>query len=88
MSGGGYRLVGASVGEGDIDMQRAYRIFRERSVMRRINIETEMDIPLDDRETALRMEVDAVLRSIRYCREVLGIRPEPEDTPGVAKLMT
>lgn len=75
----GYRLVGASVGEGDIDMQRAYRIFRERSAMRRVNIETEMDIPLDDRETALRMEVDAVLRSIRYCRGVLGIRSEPED---------
>jgi len=75
----GYRLVGASVGEGDIDMQGAFRIFREQSVMRRINIETEMDIPLNDRNTALRMEVDAVLRSIRYCREVLGIRPEPED---------
>jgi sugar phosphate isomerase/epimerase len=78
----GFRLVGASVGEGDIDMKRAYQIFRERSGMRRINIETEMDIPLGDREAALRMEVDAVLRSIRYCREVLGICREPGDRDG------
>ncbi len=80
----GYRLVGAAVGEGDIDMQRAYHIFRERSGMRRINIETEMDIPLDDRETALRMEVEAVRRSIRYCRKVLGIQREPGDMAGGA----
>ena len=46
-----------------------------------MNIETEMDIPLDDRDTALRMEIGAVERSIRYCREVLGIRREPEDGP-------
>ena len=37
------------------------------------NIETEMEIPLDDMETALRMEKETVERSIRYCREVLGI---------------
>jgi 3-oxoisoapionate decarboxylase len=41
--------------------------------MNRINIETEMAIPLDDRETALKMELDALRRSIRYCRDVLGI---------------
>ena len=34
--------------------------------MTRINIETEMAIPLYDRETALKMELDAVRRSIRY----------------------
>ena len=37
------------------------------------NIETEMEIPLDDMETALRMEKETVERSIKYCREVLGI---------------
>jgi hypothetical protein len=41
--------------------------------MNRINIETEMEIPLDDMETALRMEKETVERSIKYCREVLGI---------------
>jgi hypothetical protein len=44
--------------------------------MRRINIETEMEIPLDNMEQALRMEKDTIRRSIRYCREVLGIKKE------------
>lgn len=69
----GFRLVGAAVGEGDIDMRGALQLFREKSSMQRINIETEMDIPVNDREQALAMEIDAVRRSIRYCREVLGI---------------
>ena len=41
--------------------------------MQRVNIETEMDIPLNERQQALSMKIDAVKRSIRYCREVLGI---------------
>ena len=72
----GFKLVGAAVGEGDIDMKTAYELFREQSSMARINIETEMDIPLDDMEKALALEVDAVRRSVTYCREVLGIRRE------------
>ena len=41
--------------------------------MTRINIETEMALPLGDRETALKMELDVLRRSIRYCRDVLEI---------------
>jgi len=69
----GFKLVGAAVGEGDIDMRRAYELFRDRSRMNRINIETELETPLDDMQTALDMEIDAIRRSVRYCREVLGI---------------
>lgn len=69
----GFKLTGAAVGEGDIDMKRAYEIFKDQSSMNRINIETEMEIPMDDMETALRLEKDAIYRSIRYCREALGI---------------
>lgn len=69
----GFKLVGAAVGEGDIDMRRAYELFRDRSRMDRINIETELETPLDDMQTALGMEIDAIRRSVRYCREVLGI---------------
>ena len=72
----GFKLTGAAVGEGDIDMQRAYDIIKKRSSMRRINIETEMDIPLDHMQKALQMEKDTVQRSIRYCREVLGIQKD------------
>ena len=70
----GFKLVGAAVGEGDIDMRRAYEIFRDHSCMQRINIETELETPLDDMQAALTMEVDAIRRSVRYCREELGIQ--------------
>jgi sugar phosphate isomerase/epimerase len=70
----GFKLVGAAVGEGDIDMRRAYELFRDCSSMDRINIETELETPLDDMPAALAMEIDAIRRSVRYCREVLGIR--------------
>jgi sugar phosphate isomerase/epimerase len=69
----GFKLVGAAVGEGDIDMRRAYELFREHSSMQRINIETELETPLNDMQKALDMEIDAIRRSVRYCREVLGI---------------
>jgi len=74
----GFKLTGAAVGEGDIDMKGAYDIIKNRSCMRRINIETEMDIPLDNMENALQMEMDTIQRSIRYCREVLSIREEKQ----------
>jgi sugar phosphate isomerase/epimerase len=70
----GFKLVGAAVGEGDIDMRRAYELFRDHSPMERINIETEMETPLDDMHAALDMEVDAIRRSVNYCRKELGIR--------------
>ena len=70
----GFKLTGAAVGDGDIDMKGAYEIIKSTSAMRRINIETEMEIPLDNMEQALRMEKETIHRSIRYCREVLGIK--------------
>jgi len=75
----GFKLTGAAVGEGDIDMKRAYEIIKHRSGMRRINIETEMEIPLDNMRQALQMEKDTIRRSIRYCRNVLGIERDEQD---------
>jgi sugar phosphate isomerase/epimerase len=75
----GFKLTGAAVGEGDIDVKRAYEIIKTRSTMRRINIETEMEIALDNMEHALRMEKETIKRSIRYCREVLGIKKEDQE---------
>lgn len=74
----GFKLVGTAVGEGDIDMRRAYEIFRVQSGMERINIETELDTPVDNMQKALDMEIDAIRRSIRYCREELGIKREKD----------
>jgi sugar phosphate isomerase/epimerase len=75
----GFKLTGTAVGEGDIDMKRAYDIIKNCSGMRRINIETEMEIPLDNMQEALKIETDTIQRSIRYCREVLGIQREDRD---------
>jgi sugar phosphate isomerase/epimerase len=75
----GFKLTGAAVGEGDIDMKGAYEIIKTKSRMRRINIETEMEIPLDNMELALRLEKETIERSIRYCREVLGIKREEHE---------
>jgi len=75
----GFKLTGTAIGEGDIDMKGAYEIIKTKSRMRRINIETEMEIPLDDMQQALRMEKETIKRSIRYCREVLGIKREDGD---------
>jgi len=72
----GFTLTGTAVGDGDIDMRRAYELIRDAGLTDRINIETEMDIPLDDMQAALRSEMETVERSIRYCREVLGIGRE------------
>lgn len=57
-------------------MKRYITIIKTQSTMNRINIETEMEFPLDDMENALKTEKEAVERSIRYCREVLGITTE------------
>jgi sugar phosphate isomerase/epimerase len=75
----GFKLTGAAVGEGDIDMKRAYEIIKTESTMRRVNIETEMEIPLDNMERALRLEKETIQRSIHYCRKVLGIKRENKD---------
>ncbi|MCG8615878.1 MAG: sugar phosphate isomerase/epimerase, partial [Desulfobacterales bacterium] len=69
----GFKVSGTAVGEGDIDMVKAYEILRTRSRSNRINIETEMGFSLKDKDEALRQELDTVKRSIRFCRETLKI---------------
>jgi sugar phosphate isomerase/epimerase len=77
----GFRVRGTAVGDGDIDMKKAYDLIKTLSPGNRINIETEMGISLDDREEALRLEIETVKKSIHYCRNVLNIgRPGSEDT--------
>lgn len=72
----GFKVSGTAVGEGDIDMKQAYDLIAGHSPCNRINIETEMGFSLDDKDAALAGEMDAVRRSIAYCRNVLGIGSE------------
>lgn len=69
----GFKMTGAALGEGDLDMQRAYELIHQNPEVNRLNIELDLQCPLDDMQEALRVEREALQRSIRYCREVLGI---------------
>jgi len=69
----GFRVRGVAVGDGDIDMQKAYELIKNYSPTKRINIETEMGISLEDRDTALQLELETIKKSIHYCRTILNI---------------
>ena len=70
----GCRFTGVACGDGDIDLKRAYELICDRSSMNRINIEVEWDAGSEEPAEAQRREREAVERSIRYCRDVLGIK--------------
>jgi sugar phosphate isomerase/epimerase len=67
----GFKLSGAPVGAGDLDMQRAYQLIQKNPQVNRINIELDLQCPLDDMQQALRIECEALQQSVRYCRQVL-----------------
>jgi len=69
----GFKVKGVAVGDGDIDMKKAYELIKKKSPTNRINIETEMGISLEDREEALRLELAAIKKSVHFCRTVLKI---------------
>jgi hypothetical protein len=66
-------LTGAVVGEGDLDMKRAYELIRENTAVNRLNVELDLKCPLDNMAEALRIEREALQKSILFCREVLGV---------------
>jgi sugar phosphate isomerase/epimerase len=70
----GFRVRGVAVGDGDIDMKKAYDLIKLKSPTNRINIETEMGFSLEDRDTALRLEIETIKKSIHFCRTVLNIK--------------
>ncbi|MBU1698056.1 MAG: sugar phosphate isomerase/epimerase [Proteobacteria bacterium] len=69
----GFKVSGVAVGDGDIDMQKAYELIKNNSPTNRINIETEMGISLEDMETALHLEIETIKKSIHFCRTMLNI---------------
>ncbi|MBU8848755.1 MAG: sugar phosphate isomerase/epimerase [Desulfobacterales bacterium] len=76
----GFRVRGVAVGDGDIDMKKAYDLIKTKSPTNRINIETEMGFSLEDRDTALRLEIETIKKSIHYCRTVLHIGKDTPET--------
>ena len=54
-------------------MREAYEIIRANPNMKRLNIEVEFDPEDDGPEEARRREYQAVVDSIRFTREELGV---------------
>jgi len=57
-------------------MREAYRVIRSNPRMRRLNLEVEFDPGSDGPEEARRKEYAAVVESIRFAREELGVGRE------------
>lgn len=69
----GFKLTGAAVGEGDLDMKRAYELIKQNPAVNRLNIELDLLCPLNDVHETMRIEREALERSLLFCREELGI---------------
>ena len=69
----GCRITGVATGSGDVPMREAYQIIKANPNMKRLNIEVEFDPGTDGREEARRREYQAVVDSIRFTREELGV---------------
>ena len=83
----GFRVKGVAVGDGDIDMKKAYELIKDKSPTNRINIETEMGFSLEDRDTALRLEIETIKKSIHFCRTVLNIGTDKSEMSQKKKTM-
>jgi sugar phosphate isomerase/epimerase len=72
----GVKLHGVAVGDGDLDMKRAYELLQANAHTNRINIELDMEGDLDNMENSLRIEQTALKRSVDFCRNVLEVGKE------------
>ncbi|MDR2387777.1 MAG: sugar phosphate isomerase/epimerase [Deltaproteobacteria bacterium] len=74
----GARFHGVAIGDGDIDCAKVLDLLRRVSPLDRITFEIEWDKGSDTLEEAKNKQLEACLRSIKYCREVLKIGREQE----------
>jgi sugar phosphate isomerase/epimerase len=74
----GCRITGVATGTGDVPMREAFQVIKANPNMKRLNIEVEFDPGADGREEARRREYQAVVDSIRFTREELGVGQESE----------
>ena len=69
----GCRITGVATGTGDVPMREAYQIIKANPHMQRLNIEVEFDPGNDGPVEARRREYEAVVESIRFVRQELGV---------------
>ena len=72
----GCRITGVATGTGDVPMREAFEAIKANPKMTRLNIEVEFDPGSDERDEARRREYQAVVDSIRFVREELGVGRE------------
>ena len=72
----GCRITGVATGTGDVPMRQAYQIIKANPNMKRLNLEIEFDPGCDGPDAARRREYQAVVESIRFAREELGVGSE------------
>jgi len=72
----GFKLTGVVVGDGDLDMKRSYELIKANPTLDRLNIELDLKCSLQNMPETLRTERESLQKSVRYCREVLGIHPQ------------
>jgi sugar phosphate isomerase/epimerase len=69
----GCRIIGVATGTGDVPMREAYQVIKSNPNMNRLNIEVEFDPGDDGPEKARHREYQAVVESIRFVRNQLGL---------------
>jgi 3-oxoisoapionate decarboxylase len=69
----GCRITEVAAGTGDVPMRQAYQIIKANPHMKRLNLEIEFDPGSDGPEAARHREYRAVVESIRFAREELGV---------------
>ncbi len=69
----GCRITGVATGTGDVDMKAAFQAIQANPNMKRLNLEVEFDPGADGPNDARRREYEAVVESIRFAREELGV---------------
>jgi len=73
----GCRICGVATGTGDVPVRAAYQAIRSNTRMERLNLEVEFDPGADGPVEARRREYEAVVQSIRFAREELGVGRRP-----------
>ena len=67
----GCRIVGCALGDGDLDLKKAYKLIENSPEMNRINIEIALEPLSDDMNQVLNAEKYAVEKSIIFCQKLL-----------------
>jgi sugar phosphate isomerase/epimerase len=70
----GLKFRSVACGDGDIDLKSIYDTICQKSDIQRITIEVELSQENGSLKMARARELEAVKRSIRFCRDTLGIR--------------